>query len=45
MLVRAPQLGGSPHIHAGEERFRAPKEASPITTRFSAGSHNQRALP
>jgi len=31
------QSGGSPRIHAGEERFSAPKKASCLTMRLSAG--------
>jgi hypothetical protein len=31
-------FGGSPRIHAGEERFSTPKEVLNLIVRFSAGS-------
>jgi hypothetical protein len=36
------KFGGSPRIHAGEERLSAPKKAPLQITRFSAGPLNHR---
>ena len=40
VLEVAVPFGGSPRIHAGEERFSAPIKTLPLCTRFSAGRYS-----